>query len=305
MATPPPGEPLVASIDSMTPPVIEEVPFSLFAQHERKTTNLINNSPNKITLKSQNRFYDFYFSEPLFINIIEIETQEFVESSRFEYYWIGIDDRKYEGDSSTHNNIISIEINGIAKSISIKPPKAYFTKPQIQCVKIFGFNISQAGDFIKFSDKLEKEKSDIVLSINRELSDLEKKRIEVSGLQAQRGTIQQDISSHKNSVAREQSKLKNLEIKKNELITQNGEFERSNVNLQLSIEKAKAESSKLAALRSNLSKSVQTKNSKLTALVSDIHLFPSELSGFSKQGAQDARTFFWLSPSWENSVMSH
>lgn len=295
MASQPPADPLTAGIDPLSPPVIEEVPFSLFALHDRKSTNLINSSPNKLNLKSQNRFFDFYFQELLFVNIVTIATIDFVDNSRFDFYWVDQNGDKKEGSTYTKDNFIALEINGIAQSVGFKPPRAYFTKPYIQSVSVYGFQLSQVGDFIKFSDTLEAEKTKAISKIAKEASDLEAKKIEVSGLQAQRGTLQQDITALKNTVSRENGKLKRIEVQRNELISQTGELERSLLVSNTSLEIARTQTSKLVKTRSNLSNSVQQKSAKLTELEANIHLFPSELAGFSKQGGKDAKTFFWLS----------
>ena len=171
----------------------------------------------------------------------------------------------------------------------------YFAKPFINAVELVGFEISQAGDFIEFADTIELIRDSAVLKINKERVSLEDERGKVNALQAQRGSLNQDIEALKSAVSREQGKLKRVEIQRDEVTVRHAEVVRAISNEEARLVGIKAEISRSSSTRSRLAKSVSEKTAKLRELQSNIHLFPSELSDFSRQGATDSRTFFFLS----------
>lgn len=296
MASNTPSSDLAASkIISLSGPEIVQVPVRLIANHERKTTKLLSNSADQQALQSRNSYFVFSFQEPIFILTIEISLADFVDGSNFEYKWEGADGVLHEGNTYSKSNEIKIPIQGIAKSISFKPPRSYFTKPYINSVDIYGFELSKAGEFISFADRVSKIKEQAISEIAQERLALDDEKKIVAALQAQRGSLNQDITSSKASVAREQGKLKRIESQRDEFIAKNGELERAISDEENRLQDLKSEINRSASLRSSLSNSIIKKKKRLSDLESNIHLFPSELSDFSRQGAKDSRAFLMLS----------
>lgn len=294
-STPQSNDAGVSQISALLPPYIEEVPFNLISVHERKTTRLLNNAPNHQNLKSRNSYFPFSFETPVFIYSVRITVDDFIEGSKFDYMWEGIDGRRHEGDAISKSNEVYIVIRGIAKSIAFKPPRAYFTSPHINSVDIYGFEIAQAGNFIEFSDKVHELQELAIRKINVELAKLDEERGKVNALQAQRGSLNQDIDALKSAVSREQGKLKRVEAQRDEATIKSGEIAKLISNESDRLQGIKAEIARTSSVRSRLAKSIIDKSANLRDLQSNIDLFPSELSDFSRQGARDFRYFFWLS----------
>jgi hypothetical protein len=217
------------------------------------------------------------------------------EGTTFDYYWIGADGLKHEGNQKTKGNEVEIEITGIASLVAFKPPKAYIIKPHIERVTIYGFELEKAGEFVQYAEQIESLRDKATKAIVNEQGKLEKFRHEVNALQAQRGTIQQDISTLKSSLARESTKVKRLESQRAELIAQTGEMERSLSSERSLLDGVKTELARTTKIRSELASRIVSKKHGLSELEANLDLFPSELSGFSKQGAHDFRSFLLLS----------
>lgn len=286
---------LLDQMSSQVDPKIEEVPFSLVANHERKTARLLSNSADQQSLKSRNSFFHFRFNEPIFVRGIEISLRDFIENSTFSYRWEGADGAIHEGTAQSSGDELKISIYGIAKSIAFKPPRAYFTKPDIQSVTIFGFELVRSGDFIRYAENISDIKNQAIIKIEKELELLEAEKKKTALLEAQRGSLIQDIDAFKSTVSREQGKVKRIESQRDELIAKVGELERAASDEESRLQKAKEEVRKASAVRSSLSKYIAERKNKLSELEANIHLFPSELSDFSIQGAKDSRTFLFLS----------
>lgn len=288
-------DPSAAKIATQAEPQIEEVPFSLIANHERKTVRVLSNASDKQSLKSRNSYFFFEFTQPLFIADIWISVNDFVDGSVFEYRWEGIDGIYHEGNAASSGDEVAIEIYGVARSISFKPPRVYFTKPYIESVSIYGFELRKSGDFIKYAETISQLKAAAIGSIEKERLILEDEKTKVAALQAQRGSLKQDIDSFKTTASREQGKVKQLGSQRDELIAKLGELERAASDEESRLKEIKFEIARSASVRSGLSKSITSKKSMLSELESNIHLFPSELADFSVQGARDSRTFLCLS----------
>lgn len=289
------ADPFLDQISSQSDPKIEEVPFSLVANHERKTARLLSNSAEQQSLKSRNSFFYFRFNEPIFVRNVEVSLGDFIDGSKFFYRWEGVDGAIHEGTVQSTGDELKISIYGIAKSIAFKPPRAYFTKPDIHSVTIFGFELVRSGDFVRYAEKISGIKTDALNRIEKELEILDVEKKKTALLQTQRGSLNQDISALKSTVSREQGKVKRIESQRDELIAKVGELERAASDEESRLQKAKEDVGKASAVRSNLSKYIAERKNKLSELEANIHLFPSELADFSIQGAKDSRTFLLLS----------
>jgi hypothetical protein len=183
----------------------------------------------------------------------------------------------------------------VTKAAGPQPPKAYFTRPYINSVELIGFEISQAGDFIEFATNVSELQESASAKIIRDRTALDEERGKVNALQAQRGSLQQDIDALKSATSREQGKLKRVETQRDEAISRNAELARSIADEEARLGGIKGNISRSLITRSRLAQNIGEKTEKLRELQSNIHLFPSELSDFSRQGARDSKTFFLLS----------
>jgi hypothetical protein len=289
------ADPLLARLSDHTEPRIEEVPFRLIANHERKTVRVLSNAAEKQALKSRNSFFYFEFNQPLFIADIVVSLDDFVDGSAFEYRWEGVDGVFHDGNAVSFESKLNIRVYGIAKSIAFKPPRVYFGRPHIEEVSIFGFELTKSGEFVKFAEKISDLKSSAINKIEKERLALENEKTKVAALQAQRGSLNQDISAFKSTVSREQGKIKQLSSQRDELIAKVGELERAVSDEENRLKETKDAINRLISFRSIISKNISVKKATLSDLESNIHLFPSELADFSVQGAHDSRTFLYLS----------
>lgn len=295
MATTPTSRTPAEKIAAISKPEVEEIPFEFISRPERKITKLVNKGEPAQAIKSQSKFFDFEFKEPLCITSLTIEVSEFNDGSVFEYKWVGADGIEHHGTQSHKDGTVYIPINGVAKSISFKPPRLYFTKPYVNKVRVFGFALKDAENFITYAQSVENVGKREIKIIDDETAKLEKFKIEVAALQATRGILQQDIEKFQSQYGREQNKLKKVDIDLKEAIAKLAETERGLAADLNKLRESRLEIGTLTEKKSELSTEIDKREGRLSELSANIDLFPSELSGFSKQGAKDSRIFFALS----------
>ena len=266
MATTPPAEGIASEMSKIESPIIDVVPFHLVSFKDRKTTKLLKNAIDHQSVKSQNKFFDFAFHKPLLITKCKILTQDFLDGSTFEYKWIGVDGKLVEGSASAKDNIVFIFVNGIARSISFKPPRAYFTKPLISNVEIFGFEVEKSDEFLNFAETVGVLRDNYIKKINNESEIIAKSKAELVALQAQRGSLTQDISSLKNDISREQGKLKRTEVQKNEILVQIGNLQRDLGADGSRLNELKIDTEVLTGRKTDLNIEVSTKKAELSEL---------------------------------------
>lgn len=286
---------IATQLEAIVPPVFSQVPFFLVSQHDRKTTNVLSNSPNPDSVKSRNREFEFYFVEPVFVHNVKIFLSGIYDGADFEWKWVGFDSREFSGVSSSTDNVVTIPARGLASGFSFKPPKTILSSPDILKVEIHGFDVRQAGEFVSFASQIDDIKNQALREIEEKTATLDKKNALVTALQATRGSIQQDINSLKSSVSREQNKNKKLEEERGNLNQQISDLKQSYSQTHSDLISAKSELEKSSIIRSQLAKNINDKKQKLMELNAEIDLFPSELSSFSRQGSKDSRAFLYLS----------
>lgn len=284
-----------AGIDAVEGVLPSQIPFSLVLRHERKTTKLLLNLSATKPVPGQNRRYDFEFSEPVFVTEIVIETTDYSNFADFYFSWTRFDGTQFTSRGNVRDNSVLCEVGMFIINVEFTPPKTFFTSPTIDGLKIIGFPASQTKRFLDFISDIDSIKDEAKEELDSQVADLNKKLAALQSLQTQRSTLNQEVTNLKSQISREQGKIKRLEIQNSELIAQVGDRERTLSQLAAEAKNEKQDLLRHSRIRSDLANSILAKKKLLSELQSNINLFPSELSSFSKQGSSDFRWFAALS----------
>ncbi len=141
-------------------PKIDQLPFEYVNKPTNKTALLLANATNRKSTEGQNRWYEYTFKKPVFLQAIVVNHQNYSEFSSFS---VEVDD--FEGTltrykSKIDNGRTTCIVNVLAKSVRFQPPKDYFFKNKIlSSVFLFGFDADKAGEFIEYARRIEDIKS--------------------------------------------------------------------------------------------------------------------------------------------------
>lgn len=102
-----------------------------------KTTRLIANSNNQGPVEGQNRWYEYSFNEPIFIQSISIEHDNYSDNSEFSFELIDFNNKVRTFAEKSASDETYVIINTFAKSLKFKPPKDYFFQTELFALSMF------------------------------------------------------------------------------------------------------------------------------------------------------------------------
>lgn len=272
------------------PAIVKEIPFELVRHHERKTTKLLTSSNSTKPIAGRHKAIEFAFTDALFVHQIIINTTGYVAND-FDVEWTNVDGSISQSRAKKNGDSYSLEVNRLVSAIRFTPARTYFSDPLVNSVQIFGFHSSEIPSLIDYARDVTALADELVEELESENADIAKRRSELEALQATRGSLSQDIAKFKSQSSTEQSKIKRLGIQQTELITKNGELERSISDLESRLESNKQDVSRYSQTRNSLVKSIENKKKTLAALEANINLFPSEIAGFADQGSTNVQLY--------------
>lgn len=205
-------------IENLESPDIEELPFSYFEKPSNKTTRLIANSNNQGPVEGQNRWYEYSFNEPVFIQSISIEHDNYSDNSEFHFELIDFNNKVRTFAEKSASDETYVIVNTFAKSLKFKPPKDYFfSNRTIRSVHVFGFNLSKAGEFISWARRIDKVKESAIKAIGDRETTYAKKISEAELAVSKIAEATKELQALKGQSQRQRSAIKNLEIARNDL----------------------------------------------------------------------------------------
>lgn len=283
----------ITKIDALEISEVSQIPFELFNKKSNRITKLVANAVNQESMTGSNRWFQYEFTEPVFLCRIAIVTQNYGIIDNFEIEFETVEGNRESTFISSDDNFYYFDINNFVKSIRFKPPKKYFSQPEIIKVSLQGFIANELEYYLKIISSLESFKSEIIKDSQEAIKLAEKANIDFTDKERKYSEIKVKISDERKTFE--------------ELIAQNGmlkaeisgtERQREAANnsiITLSKEKNTLEEGieNRQTINSSLSKDIVKSKLELSSLQDDINMFPTEISGFVSQAAQTTK-HYWV-----------
>ncbi len=276
---------------SIPAPTLRELTVEQVESKSRRAVQLIGNQDPSKSYSAKSEWIGYEFQDVLFISEIVVRTVAFSEYDDFELsFEDAFSKEKKSQNARSEGNVFNFKVDRFLAGVGIRPPTKFWKQGEITGIDIIcasnaqlGLMVSQLTPVTKLRDRIVGECNAAISDANSKESQVLEHEQELRELEASIEKQDQFISGKKKEIeGLENSKAglsKELEIK-SQLIA---ERDSSIKSLEDQIEKRTSE-------RSVLSTEVAKSQSKLSELQRDIHLFPSEIAGYVKQGSRNA----WL-----------
>lgn len=281
-----------SDIDKSSIVASEKISIELFDKTTRKSTQLINNVDPEKFVDSRNQTYQFNLKEPIFANSIEFQLEAYANYKDVEFgFRLARDGSLHSKKYRIGDGTLIVEVNEIIDSFSIKPPRQYGKDTKFKSVVVNGLDLDslesvleKIGDVNKFISKLRSD-SDKIVTKAEEASGV------LAGFEDQKNSLNNEIATIS----------KQRDDAQTELDEVNEELE----SLKLDLDSNRKTESDLQSRLEDLSDKIDQKNkesrtlntdiaereSELKSLKDDINMFPSEISGFVEQGANNIKRY--------------
>ncbi|MCT4555736.1 MAG: hypothetical protein N4A53_13700 [Pelagimonas sp.] len=276
-------------------PVRSQLPFTLLHGRSKKTTKLLANSGSTIPMSGSNRWFDFEFTEPVFLNEIIVDEENYSTFNEFEFRWTlaqgGEVNQEFakKGDGNYR-----APINQLVRKVSFRPPKKWFTDTKITRVQLVGFQVEELEGFIRLVARLDRYKENVSAEANKAIENADAANEEVAQAELDRDAINNEISEANQKVAELNANLGRLTEQRQGLLEDITKREETISSLDERRSQAQDIISERTAARESLAKEVAELKQELRALEDDVNMFPTEIGAFVSQGGQNIRTYWKL-----------
>jgi hypothetical protein len=272
-----------------------ELPFELLLRPTNKTTKLVANSGHNAQVKTQHRWYDFEFSEFVFLNRIEVFASGFSSYHDFEIKYVTVDQKEVIVKKSVAENVVVQPVNNAIRSISFKPPTSWMVERLIASVKLIGLTQSDAENFLSTVERIDAYKQTALSNMKDAIENAESENNKFVELQAQLTSIHSEIAKSKTEVSTKKAEITKLAEKINSLRADQANNQNSLTTSSESLSRVNSEITNQTSIRNSLNEEITEKSSDLKSLKENINMFPSEISGFVGQGTSTMWIYVGLS----------
>lgn len=272
-----------------------QLPFDLLHGKSKKTTRLLANSGSTEAMSGSNRWYEFEFAEPVFLNEIIVDEENYSTFNEFEFRWTLAQGGEVSQELSKNNDgNYRASINQLVRSVSFKPPKKWLTQTKITRVQLVGFQKDELEEFIRLVARLDKYKADTLVETRRAIENAEQANNEVKQAELDRDALNSEITQSNQKIADLNSTIGRLTEQRQGLLDDITNREEAISTLDERRSQIQERITERTSERESLAKEVGELKQELRALEDDVNMFPTEIGAFVSQGGQNIRTYWKL-----------
>jgi uncharacterized phage infection (PIP) family protein YhgE len=273
-----------------------DLPFDLLNRRNNKATKLVATSGATTPMDGANRWFDYGFSEPVFLSEIVVSMENYSSLDTFEMKWeLAQGGTNHRDISRGSDTAYRASVNQLVKSISFKPPRKWFTNPKLNSVSLVGFQTKELDEFVRLVTRLERFKADIVEDSERAIRSAQEANNKLDALRQERDQLNGQITEAKGTVTDLNNQIGRLTEERNGLVADVKKREETVTTLGEQEVTVKERITERNAERSALAAEIAEMKQELRSLQDDINMFPTEISGFVSQAAKNTSMYWWLS----------
>jgi len=260
--------------NSANAPKAHLISTEFYSRKGNKDELLINGSGEPFDAKS--RWFSYTFACPVFLTAIEIACDGYSSYDKFDIEVNHVDGTTHEEKISVNSGIVVLRLGKLANGFRFRPDKKWLSDPKIVRVASRGYTESEFHEF----EGAIKDYDTRLTTIEQREKKLSEKEAEYAALKSERVEIESAVGK---------AKAESVQL------TQSLNSTKEALNKQQSLEKDlhQKNASSEETLR-NLTAQITKKSEELQELVREVRLFPSEISGFVKEGNRSISTYIWI-----------
>jgi hypothetical protein len=252
------------------------IEIEFFSKRLNKTTKLIN-SVDGFEIEGVHRWYDFEFSEAVYLTELRIDASGYEKRHNFEIEISHIDGTKHHQWMPVENNVVTLKLGKLASGFKFRPEQRWLTQTNILRVVTTGYSLDEFHEY------------ENALKTVRDSADKITKR------EADFATLKESENILKASVTALTSEVGKLSAERSEITDLS-----TSLSVQIRDSKAKkadidADIVSLQEERRNIRSDITADSADLNTLKKKIRLFPSEIACFVEEGTRNIKNYLLLS----------
>lgn len=257
----------------VAPTLPHEIDVEFYSNTSNRTYDLINNDIEEKSVSGRNRWYKFFFKDPVFLTGIEITADGYSSWNSFELEVEHIDGTRHEERINVKGNIVELQLGKLATAFKFRPDQKILASPVIQKVRATGLTLREFHEYEWALREFEKKSADLKkrevayanLQDEIKANQIEKKQLDgdIGKASAQLTKLQSEVSAAETALLERRSQLEDAATE---------------------VESKRDE-------RRRLNSEISEGESRLEMLTRELRLFPSEISGFIKEGNRSIKWY--------------
>jgi hypothetical protein len=285
----------VEKINATEVPAQSQLPFDLLHGKSKKTTKLIANSGSTVPMNGSNRWYEFEFEEPVFLNEIVVNEENYTRFNEFEFRWMLAQGGEIGGDFSKNGDAgYRASINQLVRQVSFRPPRKWRTDTKITRVQLVGFPVEELEEFIRLVARLDRYKANVLSEANKAIENADEANQEVAQAENDRDILNSEISGANQQIADLNANIGRLTEQRQGLLDDITKREEAISTLDERRSQIQERITERSTEREGLAKEVAELKQELRALEDDVNMFPTEIGAFVTQGGKNIQTYWKL-----------
>lgn len=276
-------------------PTVGGLPFELLNRRTNKTTKLVANSGDDTPMNGSNRWFAYEFSEPVFLCEVVVSIEKYGSYDSFEFQWeIAGGGKSSKVVTRESDTLLRISINQLVTAVAFRPPKKWLTDPIIKSVSLKGFEAGEIEDFAQTISRLERLRSDVLAMGERAVQNAEEANEKVERLRLENDDLKAEITSANSALSDLHNQIGRLTEERNAIQADIKKRQSTISDLHEQETQVGERIAERNAHRTALAKEIADQKQELRSLQNDINMFPTEISGFVTQAAQNAQSYWKL-----------
>lgn len=268
------------------------IPVSAFNHRTRSSTRLVNNADESNFMQGRNHAYWFELKEPMYVSTIAVDVEGYRPYNKLEFRWVSQRSGKEDSfKSKVEDDVFGVAIQDIITKFCIKPPKQYLSDPKLKNVEVTGVTLDELDTVMEAFGNLDDTKKELRELCNALVAKATEAEAEVAELTTQKTTLTTEIAQLKQdkTTAEQDAELADSELEevKSDLVARHSEESDAKSRIEKiedGIDQKKKESEALNT-------EITERKRELKTLKDDVNMFPSEISGYVKQGSKSLRHY--------------
>jgi hypothetical protein len=245
-----------------------------YSRKGNKDETLINGTGEPFDARS--RWFSYSFARPVFLTSIEVTCDGYSSSDKFDVEVDHVDGTKHEERIAVAAGQVKLTLGKLANGFRFRPDKKLFSDAKILKVVTTGYTLTEFHEFEWAIKEFHQNLADLEQRERR----LEAERTEFAALKTERVEIESAVGKAK----AESEQLNQVLNSTKETIAKLKTEEKDLLHRHTSAEDR----------RRNLIAQISKDSAQLKMLKDELRLFPSEISGFVKEGNRSISTYIWI-----------
>ncbi|AZV79762.1 hypothetical protein EBB79_19040 [Parasedimentitalea marina] len=244
-------------------------------------------------MSGKNVWFNYDFKEDVFLTEITVSTVDYGSYHSFEFEWEVAGGQTFrQVVSKGEDEVFSLPIREMVKAVRFKPPTAFLRSPKIGSVTLSGFPRSNMDALLGVLEQLNVYRDQVQANCDKAIENAEASNLKITEAEDKLDALQEEVDTRQSEVVALQGDIGRLTEERNSL---NGNLKSLGDTVRAGKSEFRAVEDKIAEReeeRKLLSQSIVAGKSELQGLRENINMFPTEISAFVEQGADNIRSYW-------------